>query len=84
MVAEPALRAEANDEYPPLVIKTVPVAIGIPLPPLTATVTVIPWVVFRLVEDGVAVTVGVTFATVTLDEVPIEPLYVGELAASGV
>jgi hypothetical protein len=34
--------------------------------------------------DGVTVTVGVALVTVMLADVPVVPLYVGELEASGV
>jgi hypothetical protein len=50
----------------------VPVGIGEPIPPLTATVTVSAWVAMMLDEDGVKVTVGVALATVTLAEVLAE------------
>ena len=45
-----------------------PVAVGAPFPPLTATVTVNPWTVVILDEDGVTVTVGVAVVTVTIAE----------------
>jgi hypothetical protein len=61
----------------------VPVGVGEPLPPLTVTVTESAWVMAMLEEDGVTTIVGVTLATVTLGEMPVEPLYVGELEASG-
>jgi hypothetical protein len=61
----------------------VPVGAGAPFPPLTVTVTESAWVMAILEEDGVTTIAGVTLATVTLGEVPVEPLYVSELEASG-
>jgi hypothetical protein len=49
------------------------VVVGVPLPPLTATVTVVPCNVVMLDGDGVTVTVGVTFVTVTVFD-PVAPL----------
>jgi hypothetical protein len=43
----------------PLLRATVPVAVGYPLPPLTAIVTVNGCAVVMLADDGVTVTVGV-------------------------
>jgi hypothetical protein len=53
---------------------TVPVDAGVPLPPLTFTVTASPCIVVMPEEDGVTVTVGVVLATVTVEEVPVAPL----------
>jgi hypothetical protein len=46
------------------------VAVGAPVPPLKVTVTDNAWAVVTLPEAGVTVTVGVTFVTVTAEEVP--------------
>jgi hypothetical protein len=73
-VTEPALSVAAAEVYPPPVTVTVPVGAGAPLPPLTTTVTVNPWAVAMLEEDGVTVTMGVTSATVTAGDVPVMPL----------
>ena len=57
-----------------------------PLPPLTPIVTVSDCAVVMLAGDGDTVTVGVVFAgvvTVTVFD-PVAPLYVDELAESGV
>jgi hypothetical protein len=83
IVAPPLVSIVAADVYPPPVSVTEPVAVGAPIPPFTATVTVVPCTVVMLDGDGVTVTVGVTFVTVT-EFVPDALLYVGELAASGV
>jgi hypothetical protein len=40
------------------------VGVGLPLPPLTATVTVNAWVVLMFGEDGVTVTVGAAASAV--------------------
>ena len=45
-----------------------------PLPLFTTTVTARVCVVAMLEADGVAVTVGVVFATVTIAEDPVAPL----------
>jgi hypothetical protein len=74
IVAVPALSKVTAEVYPPPVIFAAPVGVGVPLPPLTTTVTVSPWVIEMPYEDGVTVTEGVTKATVTLEEVPAEPL----------
>ena len=42
-----------------------------PVPPLTATVTVSDCAVVMLDEDGVTVTEGVALATVTAEDVPV-------------
>jgi hypothetical protein len=41
------------------------VGVGLPLPPLTATVTESAWAVVMLDEDGVTVTIGVDLVMVT-------------------
>jgi hypothetical protein len=52
------------------------VGVGLPVPPLTATVTVRVCAVVMLDEPGVTVTKGVVFAcvTVTAEEVPVAVL----------
>jgi hypothetical protein len=60
MVALPPLNAVALEEYVPLLSFTVPVGIGLPAPPLTATVTFKACAVVTLLDAGVTVTVGVT------------------------
>jgi hypothetical protein len=50
---------------------TLPVEVGVPVPPLTATVTETAWVVVMLDVEGVTVTAGVAFDTVTLEDVPV-------------
>jgi hypothetical protein len=50
---------------------TEPVAVGLPLPPLTATVTVNPWTVVMLDGEGVTVTDGVALVTVTVGDAPV-------------
>jgi hypothetical protein len=52
---------------------TEPVGVGLPVPPVTATVTVRACAVVMLVEEGVTVTVGVIFDTVTVFD-PDAPL----------
>jgi hypothetical protein len=66
---EPPFRVVAAELYGPAVSVTVPVG-GLPLPPLTTTVTESGCAVVILEEDGVTVIVGVVFtgavaATVT-------------------
>jgi hypothetical protein len=65
---------------------TEPVGVGLPLPPLTATITVKACAVVMLDAEGVTVTVGVVFGgVVTVTElVPVELSYVEELEESGV
>ena len=53
---------------------TLPVEVGVPVPPLTATVTETAWVVVMLDVEGVTVTAGVAFDTVTLEDVPVAPV----------
>ena len=73
MEAAPDASATAEEVYAPLVRVTVPVAAGAPVPPLTVTATVTDWLGVIWAADGVAVTVGVIFATVTL-AVPLAEL----------
>ena len=68
IVAVPVLSVAAAELYPPRVTVTVPVGAGVPL---TMTVTVSACVVVMLDEDGVTVTEGVDFVTVTLADVPV-------------
>jgi hypothetical protein len=74
MVATPATSVAADDVYPPPLIVTVPVAVGAPPPPFTATVTVNPCTVVMLEDEGVTVTAGDALETVTPEEVPVAPL----------
>jgi hypothetical protein len=62
--------------YVPLVSVTDPVGVGLPLPPLTETVTVKACAVVMLDEDGVTTTVGVVFTrvTVTAEDEPVAVL----------
>jgi hypothetical protein len=64
----------AADVYPAPISTTDPV--GVPVPPLTVTLTVRACVVLMLTADGVAVTVGVVFvAEVTASiAAPLAPL----------
>jgi hypothetical protein len=73
IVALPLLRVIAAEVYPPPVRVTVPVGVGLPVPPLTETVTVSGWAVVMLDAVGVSVTVGVVLAgVVTVSEfVPV-------------
>jgi hypothetical protein len=64
IVAPPLLRVLAADVKVPLVSVTVPVGVGLPVPPLTAVVTVNACAVVMLVEDGVTVTVGAVFGVI--------------------
>jgi hypothetical protein len=69
IVALPLLRVAAADVYVPLVSVNDPVGVGLPVPPLTATVTLSACAVVMLEADGVTVTVGVVFAgAVTVTE----------------
>jgi hypothetical protein len=86
IVAAPPLSVAAGAVYPPPLSVTVPVGVGLPLPPATPRVTVKICVVVMLAADGVTVTVGVTFAgavTVTGAD-PVPPAYVAAPAVSGV
>jgi hypothetical protein len=71
MVAVPPLSVAAPELYPPPVMVTLPVAAGVPVPPLTPTVTESAWGVVMLDNEGVTVTVGVVLDTVTLHDVPV-------------
>jgi hypothetical protein len=86
MMALPPVKAVDAEAYPPPVSVTEPVGVGLPPPPLTAMVTVKPCALVMLLEDGVTVTVGIIVTgTITVTEFePVAPLYVAELAASGV
>ena len=85
IVVEPLLRVVAAEVYLPLVNVTVPVGVGLPVPPLTATVTLSDCVVVMLDTPGVTVTVGNTAVTVTADEaIPDALPYSEELFESGV
>jgi hypothetical protein len=59
IVAMPPLRVAAADVKLPLLSITEPVGVGLPVPPLTATLTDNDWAVVMVVEDGVTVIVGV-------------------------
>jgi hypothetical protein len=86
IVTVPLLSAVAAEVYPPPLSTTVPVGVGLPLPPLTATVTARLCAVVMLDAAGVTVTVGIVFVgvfTVTA-AAPDALLYVVELAVSGV
>ena len=86
IVAVPLLSAVATEVKPPPLSTTVPVGVGLPLPPLTATVTERLCVVAMLDADGDTVTAGIVFGDgVTVTEAaPEAPLYVVELDESGV
>ena len=58
ITALPLLSAVADDVYVPPVSVTEPVGVGLPDPPLTATVTMVDCAVVILAGDGVTVTVG--------------------------
>ena len=60
MVALPPLNWVALEEYAPLLSFTVPVGVGLPEPPLTATFTFRSCAVVMLLDAGFTVTVGVT------------------------
>jgi hypothetical protein len=66
--ALPLLKIVAAEVKLPLVSVTVPAGVGLPVPPFTVTVTVSVCAVVMLVEEGVTVTVGVIFDTVTVFE----------------
>ena len=68
IVAVPALSVAGVEVKPPPVTVTVPDGASVPL---TMTVTVNAWVVVMLEEDGVTVTEGVAFVTVTLADAPV-------------
>ena len=59
IAALPPLKATLPDEYPPPLNNTVPVATGLPLPPLIVTVAVSTCAVVITEGDGVTVTPGV-------------------------
>ena len=59
IVALPPLRVVEADVYPPPLKMTEPVGVGLLLPPLTPTVTVVDCVVEKLAGNGETVTVGV-------------------------
>ena len=84
MFALPALNGVVAELYLPVLIVTVPVGVGSPVPPLpaiaTARVSDCDCAQVRVVEDGVTVKHGASTLT---DEVPEEKLYTEELAASG-
>jgi hypothetical protein len=62
MGALPLTSAVVADVYPVLESVTEPVGVGLPLPPLTATVTINACAVVMLGAPGVTVTVGVLAA----------------------
>jgi hypothetical protein len=75
IVALPLPRVAAAEVYPPPLSVTVPVGVGLPVPPLTATVTERGCAVVMLEADGVTATVGVVFAaTVTVTDALPEAL----------
>jgi hypothetical protein len=65
IAAPPLLSVVVADVKLPLLSVTEPVVVGAPLPPLTPTVTVNPCSVVILDCDGITVTVGVAFVTVS-------------------
>jgi hypothetical protein len=65
IVAPPPVSVVAAEMNPPPVSVTEPVVVGVPLPSLTPTVTVNPCSVVILDCDGITVTVGVAFVTVS-------------------
>src|ERR1039458_4786480 len=82
IVALPLARVVADAVELALARVTVPVGVGLPLPPLTPMVTDNDCAVVMLDEPGVTVTVGVVFAgaVTTTVFVPVALLYVAELA----
>ena len=60
IVALPLLSVVAAEAYPPPLSVTVPVGVGLPLPPFTATVTESGCTLVMLGADGVTVMVGVS------------------------
>jgi hypothetical protein len=69
IVALPLARVVATEVYPPPDSVTDPVGVGLPVPPLTATVTVRDCAVVMLDAVGVTVTVGVVLAGVVTETV---------------
>ena len=65
-IALPLESVVPTEVYPPPDNTTDPVGVGFPLPPLSETVTVIGWAVVMLDDEGVTVTTGVVFETVTV------------------
>jgi hypothetical protein len=59
IVALPLISVVADEVYPPPVRVTVPVGVGLPFPPLTATITDSACVVVMLEAVGVTLTVGI-------------------------
>ena len=71
IVALPFVSVAAAEVYLPLVNATEPVGVGLPLPPLTATVTISDCTMVMLDEDGVSVNAAVACVTVTGEDVPV-------------
>ena len=67
IVATPPLSVTAVDAKPPPVSVTEPVGVALPLFPLTAIATVMPWAVVMVVADGVIVTSGAVCGWVSID-----------------
>lgn len=86
IVVLPLLSFAGVEVKPPPERVTEPVGAGLPLPPFTATVTVSGCAVVIFDADGVSETVGVIFAGAVTEivAVPVEALYMDELAVSGV
>ena len=76
MLVMPPLRKMAVEVKPPPESVTEPAGVALPLPPLTATVTVSACAVVMLEAEGVTATVGVVFAGVVTTTVatPVELL----------
>ena len=70
-MALPLARVVAAEVYPPPVSVTEPVGVGLPVPPFTETVTARGCAVVMLEAEGVTVTAGVVFETVTVEDVPV-------------
>ena len=70
-MALPLARVVAAEVYPPPVNVTVPFGVGLPVPPFTVIVTINACAVVMLDVDGVTVTAGVVFETVTVEDVPV-------------
>jgi hypothetical protein len=73
IVTLPLLSAVAAEVKLPLFRTTVPLGVGLPVPPFTATVTVNACAVVMLVADRVTVSTGVIFTcvTVTAEDMPV-------------
>ena len=76
IVALPPVRVVAAEVNPPPVTVTDPVGVGLPLPPLTAAVTVRGCAVVMLDAEGVTDTVGMVFK---VENWTSEPYFVSPL-----